>query len=217
LLGHVRGLRPDQRSESLATLERALDLGVTLLDTSMSYGGGDNERLLARVLGRLEVRPRNAESPANARLSGERLMGFEPTTFCMASNRSAALWACRQPHRNSDSDGISEQHGIGQSRLVHWTEERSPVADSHPSEATVRSSSSTSPPVLFHYLQSTAGTTPPSYGSPSRSTADASRTSPEGPIPSADLDTPSRQRQEHEAHHKRRRRRLQNLHLVARQ
>src|SRR5215218_10262111 len=35
--------------------------------------------------GRLEVRPRNAESPAKAWLSGERLKGFEPSTFCMAS------------------------------------------------------------------------------------------------------------------------------------
>ena len=32
----------------------------------------------------------NAESPANAGLSGERLKGFEPSTFCMASSRSAA-------------------------------------------------------------------------------------------------------------------------------
>src|SRR5215217_5891540 len=35
--------------------------------------------------GRLEVRPRNAESPAKAWLSGERLKGFERSTFCMAS------------------------------------------------------------------------------------------------------------------------------------
>jgi aryl-alcohol dehydrogenase-like predicted oxidoreductase len=41
---------PADDSESLATLERALDLGMTLLDTSMSYGGGQNERLLARLL-----------------------------------------------------------------------------------------------------------------------------------------------------------------------
>jgi aryl-alcohol dehydrogenase-like predicted oxidoreductase len=41
---------PADDSESLATLERALDLGVTLLDTAMSYGRGQNERLLARVL-----------------------------------------------------------------------------------------------------------------------------------------------------------------------
>ena len=34
---------------------------------------------------------KNAESPANAGLSGERLMGFEPTTFCMASRRSSQL------------------------------------------------------------------------------------------------------------------------------
>jgi aryl-alcohol dehydrogenase-like predicted oxidoreductase len=41
---------PTDDSESLATIERALDLGVTLIDTAMSYGGGHNERLLARVL-----------------------------------------------------------------------------------------------------------------------------------------------------------------------
>ena len=41
---------PADDAESLATLERALDLGVTLLDTAMSYGRGHNERLLARVL-----------------------------------------------------------------------------------------------------------------------------------------------------------------------
>jgi hypothetical protein len=41
---------PTDDSESLGTLERALDLGVTPLDTSMSYGAGHNERLLARVL-----------------------------------------------------------------------------------------------------------------------------------------------------------------------
>jgi aryl-alcohol dehydrogenase-like predicted oxidoreductase len=31
-------------------IHRALDLGVTLLDTAMSYGGGHNERLIARAL-----------------------------------------------------------------------------------------------------------------------------------------------------------------------
>jgi aryl-alcohol dehydrogenase-like predicted oxidoreductase len=41
---------PADDSQSLATLERALDLGVRLIDTSMSYGRGHNERLLARVL-----------------------------------------------------------------------------------------------------------------------------------------------------------------------
>jgi len=36
--------------ESLATLNRCLDLGVTFIDTANVYGGGDNERLIAKVL-----------------------------------------------------------------------------------------------------------------------------------------------------------------------
>jgi aryl-alcohol dehydrogenase-like predicted oxidoreductase len=38
------------RGESLSTLHRALDLGVTFLDTADMYGGGANEELLAAVL-----------------------------------------------------------------------------------------------------------------------------------------------------------------------
>lgn len=41
---------PTDRTESLATLHRAIDLGVTLLDTADVYGGGHNEELLAEVL-----------------------------------------------------------------------------------------------------------------------------------------------------------------------
>lgn len=37
-------------TESTATLHRALDLGVTLLDTADMYGPHTNERLLSRVL-----------------------------------------------------------------------------------------------------------------------------------------------------------------------
>jgi Aldo/keto reductase family len=37
-------------AESLATLNRCLDLGVTLIDTADVYGGGSNERLLAKLL-----------------------------------------------------------------------------------------------------------------------------------------------------------------------
>ncbi|MBF4193999.1 putative oxidoreductase, aryl-alcohol dehydrogenase like protein [Mycolicibacterium phlei] len=36
--------------ESLATLHRCLDLGVTYIDTANIYGNGDNERLIARLL-----------------------------------------------------------------------------------------------------------------------------------------------------------------------
>jgi len=36
--------------ESLATLHRSIDLGVTFIDTANVYGGGANERLIARLL-----------------------------------------------------------------------------------------------------------------------------------------------------------------------
>jgi aryl-alcohol dehydrogenase-like predicted oxidoreductase len=37
-------------AESLATLNHCLDLGVTFIDTANVYGGGSNERLIARLL-----------------------------------------------------------------------------------------------------------------------------------------------------------------------
>jgi aryl-alcohol dehydrogenase-like predicted oxidoreductase len=37
-------------TESLATLHRCLDLGVTFIDTANIYGSGSNERLIARLL-----------------------------------------------------------------------------------------------------------------------------------------------------------------------
>ncbi|TSB15458.1 aldo/keto reductase [Streptomyces benahoarensis] len=47
-MSHGYGDADDERS--LATLHRALDLGVTLLDTSDYYGAGHNEELLGRLL-----------------------------------------------------------------------------------------------------------------------------------------------------------------------
>ena len=37
-------------TESLATLQRTVDLGVTFIDTANIYGGGNNEKLIARLL-----------------------------------------------------------------------------------------------------------------------------------------------------------------------
>ena len=37
-------------TESLATLHRCLDLGVTFIDTANVYGGGNNEQLISRLL-----------------------------------------------------------------------------------------------------------------------------------------------------------------------
>ncbi len=41
---------PQSESDSLAALNRALDLGVTIIDTAAGYGNGKSERTIARVL-----------------------------------------------------------------------------------------------------------------------------------------------------------------------
>lgn len=47
-MSHAYGSRDDK--ESLATLDRAIELGVTFWDTADFYGDGDNEELISKVL-----------------------------------------------------------------------------------------------------------------------------------------------------------------------
>jgi aryl-alcohol dehydrogenase-like predicted oxidoreductase len=49
-MGMSFGYGPGDRAESLATVNQAIDDGVTLLDTADMYGNGRNEELLAGVL-----------------------------------------------------------------------------------------------------------------------------------------------------------------------
>jgi aryl-alcohol dehydrogenase-like predicted oxidoreductase len=49
-MGFSQGYGPTEDSESVTAIRSALDLGITMLDTAMSYGGGHNERLVARAL-----------------------------------------------------------------------------------------------------------------------------------------------------------------------
>lgn len=49
-MGLSQGYGQTDDDESIRTIRRALELGVTLLDTAMSYGQGHNERLIARAL-----------------------------------------------------------------------------------------------------------------------------------------------------------------------
>jgi aryl-alcohol dehydrogenase-like predicted oxidoreductase len=49
-MGMSQGYGPADDAESITTLHRAVDLGVTFLDTAMSYGTGHNERLLGQAL-----------------------------------------------------------------------------------------------------------------------------------------------------------------------
>jgi aryl-alcohol dehydrogenase-like predicted oxidoreductase len=49
-MGLSQGYGPVDDGESVQAIHRALDLGITMLDTAMSYGQGHNERLIARAL-----------------------------------------------------------------------------------------------------------------------------------------------------------------------
>jgi aryl-alcohol dehydrogenase-like predicted oxidoreductase len=49
-MGMSQGYGQADDTESLATLHRAVELGVTFWDTAQSYGAGHNERLLAKAL-----------------------------------------------------------------------------------------------------------------------------------------------------------------------
>src|SRR6266568_2575096 len=49
-MGFSQGYGQVDDDESIAAIHTAIDSGITLFDTAQSYGGGHNERLLARAL-----------------------------------------------------------------------------------------------------------------------------------------------------------------------
>jgi aryl-alcohol dehydrogenase-like predicted oxidoreductase len=49
-MGMSQSYGPAEERESIATIHRALDLGVTLLDTANVYGAGANEELVGRAI-----------------------------------------------------------------------------------------------------------------------------------------------------------------------
>jgi aryl-alcohol dehydrogenase-like predicted oxidoreductase len=55
-MGFSQGYGPADDGESIKVLHRAVELGVTLLDTAMSYGQGHNELLVSRALAELAKR-----------------------------------------------------------------------------------------------------------------------------------------------------------------
>lgn len=49
-MGLSQGYGPTDDNESIRVIHQALELGVTMVDTAMSYGQGHNEQLIARAL-----------------------------------------------------------------------------------------------------------------------------------------------------------------------
>src|ERR1700739_1020731 len=65
-------------AESLATLNRCLDLEVTFIDTANVYGGGNNERLIAKLLADRRDEVTLATKFGIARHPGDRAAGQRP-------------------------------------------------------------------------------------------------------------------------------------------
>jgi aryl-alcohol dehydrogenase-like predicted oxidoreductase len=51
------GWGPQQDEQSIAAIERAVELGVNWIDTAAAYGFGHSEEIVGRALGGVEVRP----------------------------------------------------------------------------------------------------------------------------------------------------------------
>ena len=58
-MGLSQGYGPADDTESIAAIHAALDTGVTLLDTAISYGQGHNEALVGRAIASKSVVPAN--------------------------------------------------------------------------------------------------------------------------------------------------------------
>jgi aryl-alcohol dehydrogenase-like predicted oxidoreductase len=74
-MGMSQSYGPADEQESLATINLAIDRGVTLLDTADMYGGGANEELLAKVLAKRRNEVVLASKFGNMRMPDGRFLG----------------------------------------------------------------------------------------------------------------------------------------------
>ena len=86
-LSHAYG-RPPSEAEGVALLLHALDLGVTFLDTAALYGGGANERLVAKVMHRRAAFTLASKCVLDMR-DGQRILDGSPAAI--ATTLDAAL------------------------------------------------------------------------------------------------------------------------------
>ncbi len=77
---------PQSEADSIAALHRALDLGVTFIDTAAGYGDGKSERLIAQVL------KERGEKVVVATKTPPKLGLWPPSPYCSAEERYPEKW-----------------------------------------------------------------------------------------------------------------------------
>lgn len=87
-LSHAYGEKPEP-AEAAALLNRALDLGITLLDTAALYGFGENERLVGRAVGHRRAEYTLASKCVLDVIDGKR--GLDGSPAAIARTLDAAL------------------------------------------------------------------------------------------------------------------------------
>jgi hypothetical protein len=88
-LSHGYGTPPDE-ADAARLLNRALDLGITLLDTAALYGGGRNEALLGRAVGHRRAEFTLASKGVLDQVDGRRVLDGRPEAITASLDRSLA-------------------------------------------------------------------------------------------------------------------------------
>jgi aryl-alcohol dehydrogenase-like predicted oxidoreductase len=120
---------PSDEDESIATIHRALDLGVTFLDTSDMYGSGHNEQLVAKAIAGRRGEVQLATKFAIRRENGQRRIDNSPEWIREACEGSLRRLGVERidlyyMHRRSPEVPIEESVGamaelVAQGKVAH--------------------------------------------------------------------------------------------------
>ena len=120
---------PSDEDESIATIHRALDLGVTFLDTSDMYGSGHNEQLVAKAIAGRRYEVQLATKFAIRRENGQRRIDNSPEWIREACEGSLRRLGVERidlyyMHRRSPEVPIEESVGamaelVAQGKVAH--------------------------------------------------------------------------------------------------
>jgi aryl-alcohol dehydrogenase-like predicted oxidoreductase len=120
---------PSDEDESVATIQRALDLGVTFLDTADMYGSGHNEELVGRAIAGRRDEVQLATKFANRREDGRRWVDNSPEWIREACESSLRRLRVERidlyyMHRRNPDVPVEESVGamaelVGEGKVAH--------------------------------------------------------------------------------------------------